>query len=196
MANFSPQGRFFKMIFLGAALCGAASFSGCKQTAGLPPGPEPDLNRKPVEPLHLVQESPVMSPGGDTPPSAKKDGGAPPASTLPENLDQWKAPALSAKSAAETSAVYGEKCAPCHGEKGKGDGPMVDRLPEGAPDLTRKTTQALSDGVLLKVITEGRLNTGKMMPGFASLDTPTRQRLVRYLRQLGQPGAEKKPDGR
>ncbi len=159
---------------------------GCKQTAELPPDKEPATEQPAVEPMRIVKEhdmAPPTMPAQDRPVPAAEEEVAP--DPIPEVWVDWTARRdLSPDEIFELQGVFSEKCAPCHGPVGKGDGPMVDRLPQGVPDLTDQATQSLSDGELFWVITEGRLQQNKMMPGFTSLDEATRQGLVSFVRWL------------
>ncbi len=80
--------------------------------------------------------------------------------------------------------LYSIHCAPCHGDSGKGDGPIAPLLSEETPDLTHPELQAeASDGALVHVIATGTMS--EVMPGFAA-DIPVADRwvLVRYLRSI------------
>lgn len=79
-------------------------------------------------------------------------------------------------------AVYGEKCANCHGDKGKGDGSdamMYDPAPSDLTDATQ--IGKLTDGAIFYQITEGR----KPMPSFRKkLTDEQRWQLVLLVREL------------
>ncbi len=82
--------------------------------------------------------------------------------------------------------VYAEKCAPCHGETGMGDGPEAVRLqyPAAAfsdPDLARSSTPA----DWFQMVTQGDLS--KFMPPFSNLDDSQRWDLIAYLFSLSTP---------
>jgi mono/diheme cytochrome c family protein len=75
--------------------------------------------------------------------------------------------------------IYEEKCAPCHGETGQGDGPNASQLPNpvaalGDPDFARGSTPAQ----WYSVVTQG--NMERFMPPFASLTDPQRWDVVAY----------------
>lgn len=84
----------------------------------------------------------------------------------------------------EGAAVYAEKCEPCHGATGMGDGAQSDKLPEpppaiGSSEVARAAT--LSDWYAL--ITNGRLE--KFMPGFVeSLSDRQRWDVAAYAQAL------------
>jgi mono/diheme cytochrome c family protein len=80
-------------------------------------------------------------------------------------------------------AIYVEKCAPCHGDTGLGDGPRSNELPNpiepiGKPELARQSSPA----VLFKIITQG--NMERFMPAFTSLTDRQRWDVVAYLYDL------------
>ena len=66
---------------------------------------------------------------------------------------------------AEARAHFADHCATCHGNDGKGGGMGKQMYPK-APDMTRPSTQSLSDGELFSIIENGVRLTG--MPGFGS----------------------------
>ncbi len=79
--------------------------------------------------------------------------------------------------------IYTEKCLPCHGETGMGDGPMAGNLsnppsPLGNAELARQARPA--DWYI--IVTEGNLE--KFMPGFASLSDRERWDVVAYAQTL------------
>ena len=84
-------------------------------------------------------------------------------------------------------ALYFIHCAPCHGEDGKGDGPVASRLSEAPSDLRDADLQAdASDGAWVHVIAEGSMSG--VMPGFrADISPEERWILVRHLRSLRRP---------
>jgi mono/diheme cytochrome c family protein len=83
------------------------------------------------------------------------------------------------------SELYREKCAQCHGERGKGDGPqawMQRPSPRDLTDVPHMNT--LTDGDLFYQITQGR----RPMPSFKNRLTPDqRWQLVLLLRSFAQP---------
>jgi mono/diheme cytochrome c family protein len=77
------------------------------------------------------------------------------------------------------AAIYVEKCLPCHGSTGLGDGPQGKQLPVsvaalGVPDFAQKAKP--SDWYL--VVTQGNLE--RFMPPFASLNDQERWDVVTY----------------
>jgi mono/diheme cytochrome c family protein len=76
-------------------------------------------------------------------------------------------------------ANYAEKCAPCHGNSGLGDGPDASELPNpvaplGDPDFAREAAPA--DWYLM--VSNGNLQ--KFMPPFNSLTVPERWDVIAY----------------
>lgn len=77
------------------------------------------------------------------------------------------------------AAIYAEKCAPCHGSAGMGDGPQGLQLPAsvtalGLPQVGRAAVPA----DWYTVITQGRME--KLMPPFASLSDQERWDVTAY----------------
>lgn len=80
-------------------------------------------------------------------------------------------------------AIYAEKCAPCHGDKGLGDGPSASQLSVpvaaiGDPVLARQKSPA----EWFKIVTQGDFQN--FMPPFASLSDPQRWDVVAYVYTL------------
>jgi mono/diheme cytochrome c family protein len=102
-----------------------------------------------------------------------------------EELDGLTNPAPTGKLAmVDGRRLYNIHCSPCHGEKGKGDGPVAKHLSETPSDLTDPELQGeLSDGAMVHVLNHGTLS--EVMPGFADDIRPMeRWLLVRYVRTL------------
>jgi len=104
----------------------------------------------------------------------------------------WTAPADAAKVAnpipSDKSStdmgkkVFTGKCLSCHGNTGKGDGPMQKVLKVKPQDLTSATVKAESDGSLFYKITKGK----SPMPSFAkNLTDKERWNVVNYIRTFG-----------
>ncbi len=93
---------------------------------------------------------------------------------------------LVAPDPANGAAIFAEKCAPCHGPQGLGDGPQAAQLPNppaplGQPDFARQATLA----EWYAVVTSG--NIDKFMPPFASLSDGERWDVVAYALSLSTP---------
>jgi mono/diheme cytochrome c family protein len=88
---------------------------------------------------------------------------------------------------AAAKQVYGDQCANCHGDGGKGDGSdamMYDPAPSDLTDAAKVSKR--SDGEIYYQITEGR----KPMPSFKKkLTDEQRWQLVLYVRALAAGGA-------
>lgn len=75
--------------------------------------------------------------------------------------------------------IYQEKCAPCHGNEGRGDGPQSSQLPNppaalAAPELARQASPAQ----WYAIVTQGDLE--RFMPPFNSLSDRQRWDVVAY----------------
>lgn len=87
------------------------------------------------------------------------------------------------------AAIYAEKCAPCHGANGMGDGPRAAQLPNPVPALGSATVahQAVpADWFTL--VTRGNLE--RFMPPFSSLSDRERWDVVAYAFLLSAETAE------
>lgn len=72
-------------------------------------------------------------------------------------------------------------CAICHGDMGKGDGPISSKMPWPPPPLVSERIRGLSDGYIFHVISEGF----GVMGGYANqLATEDRWAVVNYLKNL------------
>jgi mono/diheme cytochrome c family protein len=81
------------------------------------------------------------------------------------------------------AAIYAEKCAPCHGDTGMGDGPQGGQLPVpvaalGLPEVAGKASPAN----WFLIVTLG--NIENFMPPFASLNDQERWDVVAYAQSL------------
>ena len=81
--------------------------------------------------------------------------------------------------------LYQSYCAPCHGKKGKGDGPAAASLNPKPANHTSPEVQAESDGTLFYKISEGRAGTA-MPPFKAVLHPDQRWAIVHYMRTLAK----------
>lgn len=84
--------------------------------------------------------------------------------------------------------LYGQFCASCHGQSGKGDGPAAAALNPKPRDHTDKEYMSkLSDEDMFKVIKNGGASVGKsplMPPWGASLKDDQIKDVVAYIRTL------------
>lgn len=90
---------------------------------------------------------------------------------------------------ARGAALYAEKCAPCHGEQGLGNGPMAANLPVAVPaiglaEIARRATPA----EWYQIVSEGRMQRG--MPPFLSLSPQERWDVVAYTFMLSLPSED------
>lgn len=112
----------------------------------------------------------------------------------------WPVPADAAKvknpvaptpdNLAAAHAIYLDKCANCHGEKGAGDGPEADMYtPSPASFTDAHMMGEMTDGEIFWKMTEGR----KPMPSFKKqLTDEQRWQLVNFLRTLAPTPAPKR----
>ena len=77
------------------------------------------------------------------------------------------------------AVIFNEKCAPCHGDLGQGDGPQSENLPVLVPALADPALAAAARPVnWYNMVTNGNLE--RYMPGFTSLDDRQRWDVVSY----------------
>ena len=75
--------------------------------------------------------------------------------------------------------IYAEKCLPCHGESGMGDGPQAENLANTPASLGNPDFARLARPVdWYQMVTNG--NIERFMPGFASLNDRQRWDVVAY----------------
>lgn len=78
----------------------------------------------------------------------------------------------------EGKALYETYCSVCHGEDGKGDGPVAEKIPH-PPSYTSDRLLQFPSGRIFHVITMG---AGKMPPYTSQLSLDERWKVVTYLR--------------
>ena len=89
---------------------------------------------------------------------------------------------------ADAKTVYVSYCTPCHGDKGRGDGPAAPGLNPKPADHTSAAVQSETDGSLFWKLSEGR----SPMPGYKKILTDQqRWELINYIRSLSK-GVKKK----
>jgi len=95
-----------------------------------------------------------------------------------------------AADAEQGKKLYGQFCATCHGQSGKGDGAAAAALNPKPRDHTDKEYMSkLSDDDMLKVIKNGGASVGKsplMPPWGASLKDDQIQDIIAYVRTLSK----------
>ncbi len=104
--------------------------------------------------------------------------------TAPASADKMVNPLKSNTEAGDAGKIiYLKMCKACHGDKGKGDGVAGISLNPRPADHTSAKIQALSDGALYWIITNGNAP----MPTYkAILKDTERWQLVNYIRELGK----------
>ena len=84
----------------------------------------------------------------------------------------------------DAQVLYKTYCTPCHGNKGKGDGPAAASLHPKPADHTSAIVQSETDGSLFWRISEGH---PPMPPYKATFSETQRWELVNYIRTLAKP---------
>ena len=121
----------------------------------------------------------VLLSGGGHPRSVGAQGSAP--WVAPSAEKAKKNPLPNDKKTIEQGEKLAKvNCAPCDGNKGKGDGPAAVVLNPKPADWTSKRVQDEPDGEILWKITTGR----GPMPPWRHLPENDRWALVRYIRTL------------
>jgi mono/diheme cytochrome c family protein len=83
----------------------------------------------------------------------------------------------------EGKTIYVANCGPCHGEKGRGDGPAAAGLNPKPADHSSALIQSETDGSLFWKLSEGRAP----MPAYKKVFTDQqRWELINYIRTLGR----------
>jgi mono/diheme cytochrome c family protein len=89
---------------------------------------------------------------------------------------------------AQGHALYETFCLVCHGEQGRGDGPLVPRIPN-PPAYTSARVRAMAPGQIFHVISRG---SGRMPSYAAQIPYEQRWLIVRYVNAL-QEGSGRQP---
>jgi mono/diheme cytochrome c family protein len=106
--------------------------------------------------------------------------------SVPKDAADLKNPEASdAASIKNGRTLYQAYCSPCHGDKGKGDGPASASLNPKPADHTSEAVQAESDGTIYYQISEGHAHTA-MPPFKAVLHPEQRWAIVNYIRTLSK----------
>ena len=102
----------------------------------------------------------------------------------PESANSLKNPYTGNSTVAnDVQYLYVRFCAPCHGEKGKGDGFASANLGQRPADHTTSEVQSQSDGVIFWKLSEGR----NPMPAYKLMLTDEKRwALVNYIRTLSK----------
>ena len=86
------------------------------------------------------------------------------------------------------AAIYAEKCAPCHGDSGRGDGPRAAQLPNPVTALgVAQVARQAKPADWYTQVTQGNLE--RFMPPFSSLSDRERWDVVAYAFSLSAPPA-------
>jgi mono/diheme cytochrome c family protein len=112
--------------------------------------------------------------------------------TAPKDIQTKANPVASSDAVlAKAKANYEENCLMCHGETGKGDGPMASMLKERPPDISDgKILAEVTDGEIFWKITKGK----KPMPPFETkLSEEDRWSLVHLMRTMSKTKPNTKP---
>lgn len=116
----------------------------------------------------------------------------PPPDYIPPTPAPTMGPLFSAEAAnvAAGAAIFAEKCAPCHGAKGLGDGPMAAQLQNQPTALGKlEAARAAVPVSWYTIVTDGKMNA--FMPPFnAGLTDQQRWDVIAYAISLGTTGDE------
>ena len=167
-------------------LLGQAAGSGCFWDKDMVDQP----SAKPQEAIAPVEPDAVPTWGGETLPTpgserelfAAKDAAAALTNPVPATRE----------SVSRGADFYQTHCLVCHGEEGRGDGPVGEKFVDPTPvDLNEAHTQDQADGEIFFTITRGRV----AMPFYRDALSPNeRWDLVNFVRaQFGQESEENEP---
>ena len=105
----------------------------------------------------------------------------------PKEADNMVNPLAGLQPSADAKQLFTSNCMPCHGEKGKGDGPVGASLDPRPYDLTKKKVDNETDGALFWRITNGH----QSMPTFKNVLSPMqRWQIVSFIRSLEEEAGE------
>jgi mono/diheme cytochrome c family protein len=116
-------------------------------------------------------------------------------------LAEPQAPAFTIKGdATKGQLIFKERCAGCHGDAGKGDGPVAAALVPRPANLAEPSAESKDDGFLFNVIKEGGPAVGRakgMPPWKQALSDAEVMNVAAFVRSLAKPsgttmGAAKK----
>ena len=102
----------------------------------------------------------------------------------PKEADNVKNPlAGNGGAPADAKTLYVSNCGPCHGDRGKGDGPAAPGLNPKPADHTSDAVQNETDGALFWKLSEGRIP----MPGYKKIfSEQQRWELIAFIRTLAK----------
>ncbi len=115
----------------------------------------------------------------------------PPPDYQPPTAVQTQIPTLNgplypivAPNPADGEAIFAEKCSPCHGDLGRGDGPRAAQLPNPVPAIgTAEISRQSTPAEWYRTVTQG--NIERFMPPFNSLADNQRWDVIAYVYRLG-----------
>lgn len=157
------------LLLLAAAVAAVTTFPACEKI---------DRNMW-DNPAFRPQEEPVRLPPADSVPTKGLENtpkpGTPEAATLknPEKTTEFSL--LAGKE------LYGIYCTPCHGESGKGDGPVAKKFVPTPIDISGTGFGMAPEGVLFAIVTHG---WNGMPPFRADLTATERWQVVAWVRTL------------
>jgi len=133
-----------------------------------------------IQPSFRPMENPLPVPGNSVPIEG--------AAYIPGTGNPINPIAADQASLTRGRTFYEVNCSLCHGEQGKGDGPVSEELVRKPPDLAGPNVTELSDGEIYIVITNG-VNlgigfSGGMPPLRENLELVDRWDIVNYVRSL------------
>jgi mono/diheme cytochrome c family protein len=125
---------------------------------------------------------PLAQPPRDMPPGTLPvAGGEPPMSRAQADVALKNPLVPNAARLDHGKALFETDCAPCHGSRAMGDGPVARHTTPPATDLTSGQPLARSDGYLYATIRNG----SAVMPAYGdAMSSAERWEVVLYLRQL------------
>ncbi|OGW13171.1 MAG: hypothetical protein A3G93_13155 [Nitrospinae bacterium RIFCSPLOWO2_12_FULL_45_22] len=128
------------------------------------------------QPSYKPQEAPLLTPPASSVSTQGRAGGlrdlASPTTATPKSIEEGR-------------YLFQIYCTMCHGEKGRGDGPVGQKFIPKPADLTSAHVQQLGDEEIFLRITNGF----QTMPSFKKDLTPQeRWHIVNYVRSLGVKG--------
>ena len=171
MRGVRPRsGLRFAAVLLAAALSTVLVLSGCEK-----------LDRNMYDnPAFRPQEEPVrLPPAGSVPTKGSEHTPKPGTPGAAAHINPEKTTDFSLLTGKE---LYGIYCTPCHGESGKGDGPVAKKFVPTPADISAAGQGSHPpEGELFSVVTHGKNG----MPPFRSdLTAKERWLVVAYLRTL------------
>lgn len=81
--------------------------------------------------------------------------------------------------------LYAERCINCHGAAGRGDGPLVTRLPVRPPDF-RETVERKSNNQIRRTIADGKGTMPAFEPALRPAEITDMLQMVRFLSREGR----------